>query len=75
MKTNYLTLSIKTFSGIAALWLSENVCKPLILGSRGYKAVKYTSRKSFVRPGEWPLAREFAVERAEKELRLIKEAP
>jgi len=75
MKINYLTLGIKTFSGIAALWISENLCKPAILYSRGYKPVRYTSRKSFVRHGEWPLGREFAVERAEAELRHIQQAP
>ncbi len=75
MKINYLTLGIKTFLGIAALLLSENVCKPLMLWSRGFRRLRYDPWHEYFRPGERGLGREFAVTRAEKELRHIKQGP
>jgi hypothetical protein len=74
MACDYLQLGVRTFFGIAALWVSDSLCKPVMLWARFFKPWAPGS-DLVTRPHNTPMHREFAVERAEAELRVIRRGP
>lgn len=73
MNRSYWIVGLKTSIGFMALALTELVCRPLILWSRGFRPVKSNCGKVYLdREGRRnPL--HFALRRAEAELHAIRD--